>query len=138
MRTRNFYGVFMVQQDESLTLLIHASTYQGAQYRGRLSRLTPTLYYGSRERHRHPPRESSKATLANLPTAARGGWSWRGCAPPPMDDAAITSATYEINPAILGLSQGPRPLFTFLQDCPAKLDVILGDAQALHGGRGGA
>jgi hypothetical protein len=127
-RTRNFYGVFMVQQDESITLLIHAATYQGAQYRGRLNRLLPTLYYGYDSGigvllENHPKRRSTASPMrlgvVGLGAGALAAYGRRG------DYLRF----YEINPAILALSQGPHPLFTFLKDCPAKLDVILGDAR---------
>ena len=127
-RTRNFYGVFMVQQEQSITLLIHAATYQGAQYRGRLNHLLPTLYYGYDSGiglllQNHPKRRSTASTLrlgvVGLGAGALAAYGRRG------DYVRF----YEINPAILALSAGPHPLFTFLQDCPAKLDVILGDAR---------
>ena len=45
-RTRNFFGVIMVQRDRVMTYLIHGATFQGAQYRA-ISRVRlPTLYYG--------------------------------------------------------------------------------------------
>jgi hypothetical protein len=127
-RTRNFYGVFMVQQDESITLLIHAATYQGAQYRGQLNHLIPTLYYGYDSGigiflENHPKRRSTASRMRlgviGLGAGTLAAYGRRG------DYIRF----YEINPAILRLSQGPHPLFTFLKDCPAKLDVILGDAR---------
>jgi hypothetical protein len=127
-RTRNFYGVFMVQQDRSITLLIHAATYQGAQYGGRLSHLIPTLYYGYDSGigvllENHPKRRSAASSMrigvVGLGAGALAAYGRRG------DYIRF----YEINPAIPRLSQGPHPLFTFLKDCAAKVDVILGDAR---------
>jgi hypothetical protein len=126
-RTRNFYGVIMVQRDRFMTYLIHGATFQGSQYRG-ISRVRlPTLYYGydsgigvlldnhPKRRLRNPMRLGVVGLGAGtLAAYARPGDYIR---------------FYEINPAIARLSQGPHPVFTYLGDCPAKVDVILGDAR---------
>ena len=138
-RTRNFYGVFMVQQDRFMTLLIHGATYQGAQYRGRINHLIPTLYYGHDSGigillDNHPKRNSGTIAPMRLGVVGLGAGTLAAFGRP-----GDYIRYYEINPAILRLSQGPRPLFTFLKDCPARLDVILGDArlsmeaEAAHG-----
>src|SRR5438876_11272346 len=36
---------------------------------------------------------------------------------------------YEINPNVVRLSLGANSYFTYLKHCPAKIDVILGDAR---------
>ena len=36
---------------------------------------------------------------------------------------------YEIDPQIVGLSQGPRPLFTYLNDSRGNIESVLGDAR---------
>src|SRR5260370_29224485 len=36
---------------------------------------------------------------------------------------------YEINPDVYRFSSGLRPYFTFLQDSPARIEVVLGDAR---------
>jgi len=36
---------------------------------------------------------------------------------------------YEIDPAVIDLSTGSRPYFSFLRDSRAKVDVVLGDAR---------
>ena len=36
---------------------------------------------------------------------------------------------YEINPAVIALSTGPRPLFTFLSDPGGKKEIVPGDAR---------
>jgi spermidine synthase len=35
---------------------------------------------------------------------------------------------YEIDPAVVAIARDPR-LFTYLRDCPAKYDIVLGDAR---------
>jgi hypothetical protein len=138
-RTRNFYGVFMVQQDRFMTLLVHGATYQGAQYRGPINHLSPTLYYGHDSGigillDNHPKRSSGAIAPMRLGVVGLGAGTLAAYGRP-----GDYIRYYEINPAILRLSRGPRPLFTFLKDCPAKLDVILGDArlsmeaEAAHG-----
>jgi hypothetical protein len=138
-RTRNFYGVFMVQQDRFMTLLVHGATYQGAQYRGQINHLSPTLYYGHDSGigiflDTHPKRNSPTIAPMRLGVVGLGAGTLAAYGRP-----GDYIRFYEISPAILRLSQSPRPLFTFLMDCPAKLDVILGDArlsmeaEAAHG-----
>lgn len=138
-RARNFYGVFMVQQDRFVTLLIHGATYQGAQYRGGRSHLSPTLYYGHDSGigvflDSHPKRNSRTIAPMRLGVVGLGAGTLAAYGRP-----GDYLRFYEINPEILRLSQGPRPLFTFLRDCPAELHVILGDArlsmeaEAAHG-----
>lgn len=36
---------------------------------------------------------------------------------------------YEINPEVVRLSLGPRSYFSYLRECPATVDVVLGDAR---------
>ena len=36
---------------------------------------------------------------------------------------------YDINPAVIALSTGPARLFTYLADCPAKVEIAVGDAR---------
>jgi spermidine synthase len=36
---------------------------------------------------------------------------------------------YEIDPAVFGFSLGAKPVFTFLQDSRAQIDIVIGDAR---------
>ena len=126
-RTRNFFGVIMVQRDRVMTYLIHGATFQGAQYRA-ISRVRlPTLYYGYdsgigvllenlAKRRLNKPMRLGVVGLGAGTLAAYGR---------PGDYIRF----YEINPAIARLSQGAHPVFTYLSDCPSEVDVILGDAR---------
>jgi hypothetical protein len=136
-RTRNFYGVIFVQRDRFMTYLIHGATFQGSQYRA-ISRVrVPTLYYGYDSGigvllENHPKRRSGSPMRLGVVGLGAGTLAAYGR---PGDYIRF----YEINPAIAGLSQGTQPVFTYLADCPAKVDVILGDArvsletEAAHG-----
>jgi hypothetical protein len=126
-RTRNFFGVIMVQRDRFMTYLIHGATFQGAQYRAPSRVRLPTLYYGYdsgigvllenlSKRHLNNPMRLGVVGLGAGTLAAYGR---------PGDYIRF----YEINPAIARLSQGAHPVFTYLSDCPAEVDVILGDAR---------
>lgn len=125
-RVRNFHGVFLVQRDRFMTFLIHGATYHGAQYRGPANSLRPTLYYGpgsgigtflnSRGANSATPMRMGVIGLGAGTLAAYGR---------PGDYIRF----YESDPDILRLSQGPHPLFTYLKDSPARLDVVLGDAR---------
>ena len=43
--------------------------------------------------------------------------------------AGDTYRFYDINPAVVALSEGPRSMFTYLRDCPARVEIVLGDAR---------
>jgi spermidine synthase len=43
--------------------------------------------------------------------------------------AGDTFRFYEIDPAVLELSEGPSPVFTYLSGAPGKIEVALGDAR---------
>ncbi|MFZ1130501.1 MAG: hypothetical protein WCA97_11620 [Terriglobales bacterium] len=38
---------------------------------------------------------------------------------------------YEINPAVIDLSSGSNPVFTYLRDSDARIDTVQGDARRL-------
>jgi hypothetical protein len=133
--TRNFYGVLTVRQlDEQHSeaqayTLFHGRIAHGFQFRDEARRKLPTGYFGV----------TSGAGLAltalQVDSAAAG-------APQSLRIGVVglgagTLATYgkpgdyirfyEINPEIMRIASGPY--FTYLKDCPARLDVIAGDAR---------
>lgn len=128
-RVRNFYGVFLVQQYRFMTVLIHGATYHGAQYRGAANRLRPTLYYGPGSGigvflDNRLKRSSSSAAPMRMGVIGLGAGTLAAYGRP-----GDYIRFYENNPDILWLSQGPHPLFTYLKDSPATLDVVLGDGR---------
>ncbi len=129
--SRNFYGVLTVedldQQNPDLARLElrHGHIAHGFQYRASDKRAIPTTYYGQesgvgRAILHHPRRAGPLRVgvvglgVGTLAAYGRVGDSLR---------------FYDINPGVERLS-GPRAdVFTYLRDCPARVEVVLGDAR---------
>ncbi len=135
--SRNFYGVLTVEDrdrgDPELEryALRHGRIEHGFQFRAEDKRRLPTAYYS----------EDSGIGLA-LQHGPRAGAAGRGRQPLRIGivglGVGITAAYarpgdyvrfYEINPDVVRLSLGPRNYFSYLRDCPATVDVVLGDAR---------
>jgi spermidine synthase len=125
-RERNFFGIHKVLYDDSeggFHLLFHGTTLHGAQSLNPARRSEPLTYY-----HRSGPLgqlfslfpKTSNARIAiiglgagTVACYAKPGQQW---------------TFYEIDPAVERIAGDPR-YFTFLNDCRAKVNVILGDAR---------
>ncbi|HEY6350096.1 MAG TPA: fused MFS/spermidine synthase [Candidatus Angelobacter sp.] len=127
LHARNFYGALRVQDQENgdpdgmVRSLVHGTIEHGSQLLDPVQRHEPTLYYI----------RSSGVGLAMRFEKARG----------PVRVGAIglgagviasycrigdTFRFYDINPEVIKIANSE---FTFLRDCPGKLDVLLGDAR---------
>jgi hypothetical protein len=125
---RNFFGVLRVKQQEvdgyRVHSLRHGNTLHGAQFFDPARSREPLLYF-----HRTGP-------LGGLFAAFGGGGSWREVGIIGLGTGSIASYAqpgqhytyYEIDPAVEQVARDPR-YFTYLADCPAKVDVVLGDAR---------
>jgi spermidine synthase len=130
--SRNFYGVLTVERlgagdpSEERLDLRHGRIVHGFQYWSPEKRRLPTTYYT----------EASGIGLAleNHPRRARGPMNVGvvGLGVGTIAAYARTGDTfrfYDINPAVIALSTGPEGLFTYLADCPAKVEIAAGDAR---------
>jgi hypothetical protein len=126
-RQRTFFGVHRVTIDEARTyrLLVHGNTVHGRQNLDPAHRDEPLTYY-----HRSGP--------AGLLFKALGEDSGR------LRDVAVVGlgagslaaygqrgqhwTFYEIDPAVVFIARASG-YFTFLRDCPAKQEFIVGDAR---------
>ncbi len=126
---RNFYGTTRVFSDYRGKTLMHGQTLHGAQIAPPYDR-GPTLYFG--------PSSGVGVVLQNHPSRTAGTGKLRvgvvglgvgtlAVYGQPGDDFRF----YEINPSIVKLSTGPNPVFTYLRDSAASVDVVLGDARLL-------
>jgi len=128
---RNFYGVLRVLPWQSPSsgqtgyTLVHGVTVHGIQYASAGLRDRPTTYYVEDSGAglvllNHPQRAGGlKVGVLGLgigTLAAYGG---------PLDSFRL----YEINPVVIELARGRAGYFSFLQDSPAQLAVIAGDAR---------
>lgn len=121
---RSFFGIYRVRQILEYKVLQHGTTTHGGQSTRPERRLEPLTYY-----YKEGPLGQIFATVA---------------ADRPMRNVAIvglgTGATacygrpderwtyYEIDPLVQRIARTPQ-LFTYLRDCPPKLDIVLGDAR---------
>jgi hypothetical protein len=123
---RSFYGVLQVMSDpdRDYHLLYHGSTLHGAQSIDPARQREPLTYFCPRGpvgqvfeafHEAGTPREVAILGLGtgSLACYAAIGQHW---------------TFYEIDPAVERIARDTR-YFTYLRDCPAKLEVILGDAR---------
>ncbi len=125
MLKRNFYGALRVDEfvdrHSRVRQLTHGTITHGLQFRSAILRNVPTTYYARdsgigrawRVLERSGPLRMGIIGLGTGTLAAygRGGDALR---------------FYEINPLVVQIA---RTEFTFLSDCPAHIDVVLGDAR---------
>jgi SAM-dependent methyltransferase len=126
VRVRNFYGVLRVIALDSppAHVLFHGTTTHGTQSLDPARRLEPLSYY-----HHDGP-------LGQLFEAAGGSPVTRHVAIVGLGAGTIACYAhrgehwtfFEINPAVVAIAQDSS-LFTFLKDCPARPDLVLGDAR---------
>ena len=127
---RSFYGVLRVSQGETggragTYKLFHGSTLHGFQYTDAARRDLPTAYYteesGVGLAIRHDPRRAAGLRIGAIglgvgTLAAYGG---------PADLFRF----YEINPDVIRLAEGAGGYFSYLADCPARVEIVPGDAR---------
>jgi SAM-dependent methyltransferase len=126
-RQRSFFGVHRITTDRTGTyrLLFHGNTVHGQQSLDPARRGEPLTYYHRTgpvgvlfqllEQGHAPLREVAVVGLGSGSLAAygRAGQHW---------------TYYEIDPAVVDIARDSG-YFTFLRDCPASLDFVLGDAR---------
>ncbi len=133
---RNYYGIYRVvsrplsqdkypnmSEDDRHTLgqrhLEHGSTVHGSQVLHPLMRKSPTSYY-----HRAGPLEDVLGAAKKARNVAVIGLGVGTCATYFQEGESLTF--YELDPAIVNIAQN---LFTYLDDCPAKVRIVEGDAR---------
>lgn len=125
-RARDFYGVVRVRGDEKSYFLVHGATNHGFQYRASEKRLIPTSYFwrGSgfglvMRNHPKYGKQPMRVGVLGLGIGVMAAYGQPG----------DTYRFYEINPIVNELAQGRDGYFSFLQDSPANIEVIMGDAR---------
>jgi tetratricopeptide (TPR) repeat protein len=123
-RARNFYGVLTLFKHDAPDLryleLMHGRIEHGLQFLDPVRAAWPTAYYNERS--------GVGLAMSALPAGRRRiglvglGAGTLAAYGQPGD----TLRFYEINPDVLKLAKSP---FTYLAHCPAKVDVVLGDAR---------
>jgi hypothetical protein len=134
--SRNFYGVLTVRElileDETSPVysLHHGRISHGFQFRDEAKRSIPAGYYGKtsgvgraliglRAAHTTPGDSASlRLGVVGLGTGTIAAYGQSG----------DYIRYYEINPEVLRIATDKR-YFTYLKNCPARLDVVIGDAR---------
>ena len=123
-RTRSYFGVYTVSQNDTERVLAHGTTVHGIQWLGANSRV-PTSYYVSRSGIGQamlalPELYGPNARVGvvglgagTLSCYAHSGEQWR---------------FYEIDPAVVGIARDSGK-FTFLSQCLPHPDIVIGDAR---------
>ena len=138
---RNYYGIYRVvdrpwgwqkiflnlSEEEAralgpepfLRILSHGSTLHGYQIMHSMTQKHPTSYY-----HRAGPLGDVLGDAKKARNVAVIGLGVGTCAAYFQEGESLTF--YELDPAIVNIAQN---LFTYLADCPAKVEIVEGDAR---------
>jgi len=129
---RNFYGLVAVEESNAddpgqhTRTLVHGRIAHGLQYRQAPLRHQPNSYYGPHSgvalALRHHPRRDTGLMRVGVVGLGVGTLAAFGR---PGDDYRF----YEINPAVIDLAYGPNAAFSYLDDSPAEVEVVAGDAR---------
>ena len=128
--SRNFYGVMRVREalDEGVRVygLMHGSVFHGMQWSSGPYHTRPTDYFtetsgGGLAILNHPKRLSNKPLRVGIIGLGIGTLAAYG---EPGDSITF----YEIDPDVLEVARNDQ-YFTYLSDCQAEVDVVLGDAR---------
>jgi SAM-dependent methyltransferase len=134
---RNFYGILRVtdynphNKEVKATTLYHGRILHGLQYRDPALRNKPTEYYAVDSGVglailNHPARALGPDGRGHMRVGIVGlGAGTLAAYGRPGDVYRF----YDINPAVVTFSYGPRRVFTFIEDSPATVDVVMGDAR---------
>ena len=136
---RNFYGVLRVTeagsygQSDYRRLLYHAQTLHGFQLQqDEAHRRMPTTYYGKRSGiglciTNHPRYQSAEPCNRQMRVGVVGLGAGTVAA---YGRSGDYYRFYEINPAMVELAATGGGYFSFVADCRAEVDIVLGDARA--------
>jgi spermidine synthase len=128
---RNFYGVTRVkeigQEDPEWHgyNLVHGVTIHGVQYTAADKRDLPTGYYADQSGvglaiKNHP--KFGKGMMVGIIGLGMGGLS-------AYSQAGDNYRYYEINPIMKDLALGLDNYFSYIEDSPAKTEIVMGDAR---------
>jgi len=129
---RNFFGVLRILEDnrkdpsKHRTVLMHGRIEHGYQFSAEDKRHWPTSYFGPSSGlgiaiRFHPRRINSEIRHLRVGVVGLGTGTIAA-----YGEAGDYFRFYEINPDVLEFS---NKYFTYRQDSPAKVDVVLGDAR---------
>jgi hypothetical protein len=123
-RGRSFFGVYKVVRMQHIRALQHGTTIHGLQSTYPEEALEPMTYF----HRRGPIGQIFSALFTNVPSRRVGivglGTGSLGCYGRPGEPWTF----YEIDPLIERIAR-TNEYFTFLRDCPPKMNVVIGDGR---------
>lgn len=129
-QSRNFFGIKRVYDSKGIRYLQNGRIMHGGQYLAPELHMEPLTYYTRRSGLglllKNYRRLTHKEGSAPLRLGVIGMGAGTAAAYAQTDD---TVRFYEIDPQIVGLSQGPAPVFTYVRDSAGKIETVLGDAR---------
>ena len=130
VQQRNFFGVKRVYDEKGVRYLQDGGIVHGGQYLAESLRAEPLTYYkvhsGLGMLMKNYRRITGQKELAPL----RFGLIGMGAGTVAVyGQSGDSMRFYEIDPQILALSEGSRPLFTYVHDSRGKIETVLGDAR---------
>lgn len=120
---RTFFGLYRVERQGDLHVLIHGNTTHGAQAIDPAGRRDPLTYYYRRGPIGQVFSDVPAATQPQIAVVGLGTGSLAAYARPGQG-----WTFYEIDPEVERIARDPK-LFTYLRDAPADPRVVLGDAR---------
>lgn len=126
---RNFYGALRIYElAQGGKALFHGQTLHGAQLNPPNDHL-PMAYYGPQSGigvflRNHPKRNISGSLRVGVVGLGAGTLAVYG-------GASDSFRYYEIDPAVIELSTSARPVFSYVRDSAAHIDIEEGDARLL-------
>ncbi|HYA28830.1 MAG TPA: fused MFS/spermidine synthase, partial [Acidobacteriota bacterium] len=123
---RSFFGTYRATEDleTNRRVLFQGNTVHGAQNAGREMRLRPSSYY-----HQTSPVGQVFGSIASSLVHGKFAVVGLGTGALACHGTAGQSITfYEIDPLVEKIARDDQ-LFTYLRDCPPKIDVVIGDAR---------
>lgn len=125
---RTFFGAYTVEEAGSeshrMRQLLHGTTLHGAQWLDPARRSEPLIYY-----HRKGPIGAVFQAFGAKPLFDQVALVGLGAGTlTSYGRAGQTLTVFEIDPAVIKLASNPAN-FTYIQDCRAKVEFVLGDAR---------
>lgn len=124
-KSRNFYGTLLVEDynddEHKVRQLSHGTITHGLQLRDANYQQVPTTYYGRESGAGLTWRVLEKQGPLKLGVVGLGAGTMAA-----YGRGGDTVRFYDLNPLVVDFA---HRYFTFLRDCPAHIDLVLGDAR---------
>jgi hypothetical protein len=130
IRFRSFFGAFRILKNGTCLTLKHGTTNHGWQFQDGTYDSTPTSYYTNNSGIGILLWDHPKRSLTGPDAEMRVGVVGLGAGTlAAYGRSGDYYCFYEIDPAVVRISQGEKATFTYLKNSPSNIKVVLGDAR---------